>query len=106
MIGAMMKIKSIKATTGVFICDSIGWRMANFPAASTNASDDVLPSAPGQANSYPSAHQGADPLYLLLDNSEHKCPLPPPRRPGQLYVRSTIRAGIDLRTTRGCQLSQ
>ena len=35
-----------------------------------------------------------------LDNSEHKCPLPPWRRPGQLYVRSTVRAGIDLSTTR------
>jgi hypothetical protein len=34
-------------------------------------------------------------LYLLLDHSEHKCPLPPRRRPGQFYVRSTIRAGID-----------
>jgi hypothetical protein len=39
------------------------------------------------------------PLTAQLDNSEHKCPLPPWRRPGQLYVRSTIRAGIDLSTT-------
>jgi hypothetical protein len=42
---------------------------------------------------YPSVHQGADPLYLQLDNSDHKCPLPPWSRPGQLYVQTTIRAG-------------
>jgi hypothetical protein len=33
-------------------------------------------------------------------SQKHKCPLSPRRRLGQHYVRSTIRAGIDLSTTR------